>query len=203
MTNSSVIEDQKFEIAAEIGMAIEKWSLCELMIPYIVSSASDNDKTPLVNGVRSFSELSHIECVLHTAINSIIGFDARMDMADNLIELSNVKKMNKLLWEKFSRRMRKKYKTRHKIAHFIFTEIEDKPLMITPFAASVFDDNEKRLCINDIKARKRDYHEIYDNLVWFRRDIEKEKGRLQVNLEPMPELIKRFVEEVSRPTPQA
>ncbi|MFN5129473.1 MAG: hypothetical protein ACK519_10665 [Sphingomonadaceae bacterium] len=165
---------ERDQLAAAVGYALDEWTQVEITLAFIFCSIFDDTKTPLPSGYTEWSEMSVTQRMLHSIMDAIIGFDTRIDVISAAVRDANISPLLKTIWGKLNARLKKKYKSRHQIAHFMILEIEEegKPTCyrLTPFATSTTTSEEVRLEASRVFRRllyvRRSYNEQHKEQVF-------------------------------------
>ncbi|WP_374394397.1 hypothetical protein [Sphingopyxis sp.] len=182
MPHSDNSDLAKLELSQAVGLALNQWTHVEIMLTFILASAFDDAAEPLAPGYASYDELSVTQRMLYDMMDAIVGFDVRVDVVSAAISQADVPEQVRSIWHALQSRLKKAYKGRHQIAHFIISEIEQvdgsRLVRLVPFATATAKSNEKRLGVSDIETKRQRYLELAEALSWLGREIEINKGRV-------------------------
>lgn len=205
MASEDRLEAARNQLATAIGHALSEWTKVEMSMTYVFTSVMDTSSIPVTQGLILWANEEPGRRMAHTVINAIIGFDARADVITATIAESDLASELKAFWPAIAQRLKKKYKKRHEIAHFMISNIEQEDgswvAMVTPFATSVGSYSEKRLSANDVIIRKDTFRELGETLAWFRSQVECQRGRNTAPLLPEPPLVQRVRQFLKTPNP--
>lgn len=197
MPNSDANEPAKRHLSQAVGLALDQWTRVEIMLTFILASAFDDTTDPLPSGFASYDELSVQQRMLYDMMDAIVSFDVRVDVVSAAISQANVSNQVRSIWTALQARLKKAHKSRHQIAHFIFSEIEQEDgsqsVKLVPFATATTRTTEKRLGVSEIDTKRLRYAELADSMSWVGREIEIYKGRVDASRWPKTALINRIL----------
>jgi hypothetical protein len=137
-------------------------------------------------------------------MSTIVGWDTRLDLCDVLLKYRLAQNHLELaIWDKLSAKLRKKYKARHKVAHFTFIssgEREPFKHMIAPFWSfgHLMKQADTYLGIAEIEEMQKSFIQLKDSLSWFTTYLRLQKEQPAAPLPPDAGLIAHFRDLVAQ-----
>ncbi len=170
----------------EVGRALNNFSSIEQGLERLFCAITD------VNPTIGFA-----------AMASIISFEARLVMCENIPKVGPLKEPLASLWPKIFARMREQLKKRNELAHFALVTLtigENKlGLRLVPYHSwgktTLSRGAQPNLGLAEIKQRAADFHEIAGVLQWLTQKVMEQRGRAWLPSEfhmPDPPLIQRL-----------
>jgi len=182
------------QLAAGAGLALQEWTRVEMMLAHLFVSLLDRTRSAPVSGTP-WEQVPQQRRLAHSLINSVVAFDARVDLVAAAIEESDLSDELNALWPPIEARLRKKYKSRHEAAHFLI-EIQiysDRPseVFLFPFATTVTSGAVKKLTRANLDHKAKQFIECGEALYWYRQRVELERGRRVARPIAEPALVQR------------
>lgn len=201
MTDKEEIEREIEQLAAGAGLALQAWTQVELMLTFLFVGIMDRGQSTHPLKGQPWHREPPQRRVAHQIFNSVIGFDARLDILRAAINEGGVSPELALLWPPLEARLRKKYKSRHEAAHFLI-EIEEndngRRAFLFPFATTMFEQRNKKLTRANLDHKAAQFKELGEALYWYRDQIERDRGRRSIRPIEEPALIQRLVQSLER-----
>lgn len=177
------------DLSIAIVDALAAWGAVEVelaMLFVILAGFSRPSKTSV------FSRTGHL------IFDTIISFDTRMDIVDALTKDGQFSELEQETWNRCSIRLRKLYKRRHELAHFIFNaKINDDGSLayhISPFFtfSAAMRSDLSTLDVPRIIERKEHFAEMVKALSYFARFALDKNGHAEGIRLPEPPIVSRF-----------
>lgn len=207
MAKAITPELEREQLAAAVAYALDEWTQVEITLTFIFCSVFDDTTEPLPSGWTAWQDLSPRQRMLHAIMDAIVAFDARLDVVQAVINEGGLPDLLVATWQKLDAKLRKKYKSRHQVAHFLILDLSAEKgktrYKVAPFATATEGPNETRLGISEINAKQQHFHEMRQALLWFGRQVEICRGRVSGPEWPVPALIERIVQGLKSQTPEA
>lgn len=200
MAKDDALKVEREQIAAGAGLAIAEWSLVETALAFLFVSLLDRSSVPVASGLTMWADEEPERRILHSLINSVIGFAARIDLVGAAMTEADVSDEIRFMWPSIASRLLKKYKSRHEVAHFHISNVEMEPgkwvARLEPFATSVGSYSGKRYDRHELDKKTETFRELRMALLWYRGEIEIERGREPERHAPIPPLIQRVLQSL-------
>lgn len=188
----------KSTLSIAIVDALAQWGTLEVQIAGLFRSLSDIRPAILRRVPKAY-----------TIFDAIISFDGRLAVIDALMAEEEITPLEAETWNRFSKRLRKLYKRRHGLAHFVLSEtgddVQDRGKwnheIIPFFSLSALLDgkvNERALGVNQIKEREQHFGEAAAAISYFIEQAEARRGRPLDSPMPEPPLVARIRETASQ-----
>ncbi|MES2289683.1 MAG: hypothetical protein V4530_08080 [Pseudomonadota bacterium] len=181
------------QLAQAAGLALQEWGMVELTLTYVFIAILD--QTTVVSSSQQIP-WQHEEPqrrTYHAVINAVSHFPLKIDLVSAAMDEADVPPFVWKIWPKLAKQLREKYKKRHEVAHFIIEPVEDHRGNVTsrliPFPSSIGEENETRLTVKDIDAKKVSFSKLGMALRWIWEELEVHRRRASSNDYPEPELI--------------
>lgn len=189
----NALEAQRDQLSIGIANALATWSEVEAMLTFVLVSVMDRSRTPMSPGITPWDEESLQRRMSHTIMNAVIGFDTRVDIVSAVIAESDLSKDLKRIWPKFTVKLKKAYKRRHKVAHFIFDQVAKRgnaiQVFVAPLPTTVTTMEAERLNRAKLNELSADFEQYGLALRWFMQSVDIQRRRSKGPRAQAPELI--------------
>lgn len=217
--------EAKRQISAAIGFALEKWGTVETALTHVFVSLLDPSLDPQPSGRTSLASEPVERRVALMLLNSVISFQARVDIVSAAVAeidlherarrrlkaitgvvLEDILKpdanlnLHRQIWMKLAVALKRRYKSRSEIAHFIFREFGEEVFAV-PYDGPIISPSSKRLSKKDVDQKRVSFVEMEAALLWFRSEVELLKGRDRGPSLPDPPTIQEIRNQLNSLTP--
>jgi hypothetical protein len=179
--------DNRPELSVAIVEALAAWSAAEIELTQLFARLADLQT--IQNG--RYHKKAHL------IFDTIISFETRLDIVDALMAEEGLSELELETWNRCSARLRKLYKRRHSMAHFVLmgvTTNDKAEYQISPFftIGAAMRQQAKSLSITQIMERRAHFHEMVLAISYFEWGALERRGLHLDNPMPEPPLVARF-----------
>lgn len=165
-----------------IGHALAGWSTVEIGLARLFCIMSDIPKMDTALAV----------------VDTIVSFEIRLQVCNSLMRIEAASELEKCMWEKFSAKLMKLYKRRHRIAHFSFVRRSDKlgdfRGYIGPFFnnSAIVSEDVELLGVPEIEELDKRFMQARVTTHWFLGEAAKRRGVSDLLIRPEPEQVQNL-----------
>ncbi len=180
--------DNQTELSVAIVDALKAWGTVEIELTQLFSILADFP-------IKSEHDFNH---KAHLIFDTIHSFETRLDIVDVLMANSITAEVDQEIWNRCSLRLRKLYKRRHGLAHFIFDgKINNDGSIdyhVSPFftIGAAMREELTPLSVPQITERKAHFEEVVQAISYFEWHALDRRGRTPGTPWPEPPIVARF-----------